>query len=155
MLRNPIRALAVLLAATAAIAVPGAAEAAPGTRTSFVVNTQFWDQPSPIVSATGPLAACTTVQEEEGSQVIQTGPSTVLFVGTKTLDCAGGTVTIDYQATLNFAANRKTFGTWSVVDSTLAGVSFGGGRLTGDSARCVVLAGSEGCILDTFTGSVG
>jgi hypothetical protein len=42
-----------------------------------------------------------------------------------------------------------------VTDSTLTGVSFGGGRLTGDSARCEILAGSEGCILDTFTGVVG
>jgi hypothetical protein len=31
----------------------------------------------------------------------------------------------------------------------------GGGRLVGDAARCELLPGSEGCILDTFTGHVG
>jgi hypothetical protein len=69
--------------------------------------------------------------------------------------CAGGTVTIDYEAAVNLASGRKTFGTWTVIDSTLAGVSFGHGRLTGDSARCEILPGSEGCILDKFTGTVG
>jgi hypothetical protein len=152
--RNLTRAAAGLVAAAGLLAAPGAAEAAPDSRTTFVVNTQFWDEPSPIVSATGPLASCTSVQDEPGLAT-QTGPRTVLFSGVKTLNCAGGTVTITFEATLNFAAGRKTFGTWSVVDSTLPGVSFGGGRLTGDSTRCELLPGSEGCILDTFSGFVG
>jgi hypothetical protein len=144
-----------VLATAAAIAVPSASWAAQDFATSFVVNTQFRSGPSPIIAATGPLATCTTVTENEGAQAIPTGPRSLLFVGTKTLDCANGTVTIAYQATINTASGRKTFGTWSVVDSTLPGIAFGGGRLTGDSTRCELLAGSDGCILDTFTGRVG
>jgi hypothetical protein len=143
-----------LLATAAAVALPNAANAAPSDATSFVVNTQFRPGPSPIVAATGALASCTTAEELPGSLGIQTGPRTILFVGTKELVCDGGTVTVAYQATLNQAGGRKTFGTWQVVDSTLPGVAFGGGRLTGDSARCELLGGSEGCILDTFTGRV-
>ena len=151
---HPARSAAAV-AAVAVVAVPGAAQAAQDSATSFVVNTQFRSGPSPILSATGPLATCTTATENEGSQAIPTGPRTVLFVGTKTLDCADGTVTIAYQATINNSSGRKTFGTWSVIDSTLPGVEYGGGRLVGDAARCELLPGSEGCILDTFTGHVG
>jgi hypothetical protein len=143
-----------VLAAAALVALPGGAEAAQDGSTSFVVNTQFRDGPSPIVAATGALAACTTAEELPGSLGIQTGPRTILFTGTKELDCNGGTVIIAYQATLNQQGGRKTFGTWQVQESNLPGVMFGGGRLTGDAARCELLAGSEGCILDTFTGRV-
>jgi hypothetical protein len=144
-----------LLATAVAVALPGPAEAAHSDDTSFVVNTQFRDGPSPIVAATGPLSTCISAEELPGSLAVQTGPRSILFAGIKRLVCAGGTVTVSYQATLNQASGRKTFGTWSVIDSTLPGVAFGGGRLTGDAARCEVLAGSEGCILDTFTGRVG
>jgi hypothetical protein len=143
-----------LLASAAAVVVPSGAHAAQSSATSFVVNTQFQPGPSPIISATGALSGCTSAEELPGSLGIQTGPRTIMFVGTKLLDCAGGTVTIAYQATLNQAAGRKTFGTWSVIDSTLPGFASGGGRLTGDAARCELLAGSDGCILDTFTGHV-
>ena len=146
---------AVALTTAAAIAVPSASSAAQDSATYFVVNTQFRSTPSPIVAATGPLATCTTVKENAGGQAIPTGPRSVLFVGTKTLRCATGTVTIAYEATSNTASGRKTFGTWSVVDSTLPGVAAGGGRVSGDSTQCQVLAGSSGCILDTFTGRVG
>ena len=146
---------AAVLAAAAAIAVPSGSWAAQDSATSFVVNTQIGLPTSPIVAATGPLSTCTTATEHAGGQAIPTGPRSLLFVGTKTLDCANGTVTIAYQATINTASGRKTFGTWSVVDSTLPGVEFGGGRVAGDNARCELLAGAEGCILDTFTGGVG
>jgi hypothetical protein len=155
MWRAHLTPAAAVLATAAAIAVPSASWGAQDSATSFVVNTQFRSGPSPVVAATGPLSTCTTVTENEGAQAIPTGPRSLLFVGTKTLACANGTVTIAYQATINTASGRKTFGTWSVVDSTVPGVAFGGGRLTGDSARCQVLAGSDGCILDTFTGRVG
>lgn len=151
---RPITA-AISIAAAAIVAVPTGADAAPSSSTTFVVNTQFWDAPSQVVSATGPLAGCTTAQELAGSQTIQTGRNSLLFVGTKRLDCGDGTVTIAYEATINTASGRKTFGTWSVVDSTLDGVAYGGGRLTGDAARCTTEVGSDGCILDTFTGQVG
>ncbi len=49
---------------------------------------------------------------------------------------------------------RKTFGTWTILESTLPGVETGGGRLKGDSARCEILVGSQGCILDTLSGYV-
>ncbi|TWG97105.1 hypothetical protein L615_003900000280 [Nocardioides sp. J9] len=153
-MRHISLAVALTAAAATAATVPLPAGAAPDTEV-FVVSTQFWDGPSPVVAATGPFAGCTSVQELDGAQAIQTGPNSVLFVGTKELDCADGTVTIAYEATINTRSGRKTFGTWSVVDSTLDGVAFGGGRLTGDAARCELLPGAEGCILDTFTGSVG
>src|SRR6188474_2339543 len=71
-----------VLAAAALVALPGGAEAAQDGSTSFVVNTQFRDGPSPIVAATGALAACTTAEELPGSLGIQTGPRTILFTGT-------------------------------------------------------------------------
>jgi hypothetical protein len=78
----------------------------------------------------------------------------VLFSGQKRLNCDGGTVVLSYEARLNLAAGRKTFGTWTILESTLSGVETGGGRLKGDSARCEVVPGSQGCILDVFSGFV-
>lgn len=153
--RHLVRATVVLALAATFAAPAAAAEAAQDSRATFVVNTQFRAEPSPIVEATGPFADCSTATENEGALAIQTGPRTTLFTGTKTLDCDGGSVTIAYEATINDSATRKTFGTWTVIDSTLPGVAFGGGRLTGDARGCELLAGSEGCILDTFTGNVG
>ena len=48
----------------------------------------------------------------------------------------------------------QTFGDWYVVSSTLAGVAGGSGTVKGDSKSCTPVAGSFGCILDTFTGNV-
>jgi hypothetical protein len=147
------RTAIALLAASALVTSPSGAQAAKGTKTSFAVSTQFSPDPSPIVAATGPLTACTTVTDL-GGDTVDTGPNTVLFTGRKRLNCDGGTVVLSYEARLNLAAGRKTFGTWTILESTLSGVETGGGRLKGDSARCEIVAGSEGCILDVFTGYV-
>lgn len=151
--RTMIKASIALMAACAFVTVPGNAQAAKGTKASFTVNTQFSPDLSPIVAATGPFTACTTVTDL-GGDAVDTGPNTVLFTGQKRLNCAGGTVVLAYEARLNLAAGRKTVGTWTVLESTLSGVEAGGGRLKGDSARCEVLPGSDGCILDVFSGHV-
>ena len=151
--RPSTKAAVALLATSALVALPGHAQAAKGTKASFVVSTQFSPDPSPILSATGPFTACTTVTDL-GGDAVDTGPNTVLFSGQKRLNCDGGTVVLSYEARLNLAAGRKTFGTWTIVESTLPGVHAGGGRLKGDSARCELLPGSEGCILDVFSGHV-
>ena len=150
---NSTGASIVLLAASALVTVPGGAQAAPGTKASFTVSTQFSPDPSPIVAATGPFTACTTVTDL-GGDAVDIGPNTVLFTGQKRLNCDGGTVVLSYEARLNLAAGRKTFGTWTILESTLSGVDTGGGRLKGDSARCEILPGSEGCILDVFSGNI-
>jgi hypothetical protein len=151
----------LLLAAGAALllttAVTPAASGAPGTRTVVVVDTQFIDQPNRVLEASGPLATCTEVVDLEGDGV-QIKPNTVLFFGVKEFRCGGeATVTVSYQATLNFTAsdNRpgRTSGTWTIVDSTLDGVASGGGTLKGDG-RCEPVAGADGCIIDTFRGHV-
>jgi hypothetical protein len=153
MYRPSIKAAIVVLATSTLVTLPGHAQAAKGTKASFVVSTQFSPDPSPILAATGPFTACTTVTDL-GGNAVDTGPNTVLFTGEKRLDCDGGTVVLSYEARLNFAAGRKTFGTWTILESTLPGVETGGGRLKGDAARCEVLPGSEGCILDVFSGYV-
>jgi hypothetical protein len=151
--RTLTKASIAMIAASALVTVPGHAQAAKGTKASFTVNTQFSPDPSPIVAATGPFTACTTVTDL-GGNAVDTGPSTVLFTGTKRVNCAGGTVLVAYEARLNLAAGRKTFGTWTILESTLPGVEDGGGRLKGDSGRCEILPGGDGCILDVFSGHV-
>jgi hypothetical protein len=151
----------LLLAAGAALvlttlSVP-AASGAPGTKTVVVVDTQFIDEPNQVLRASGPLASCTEVVDLEGDGV-QISPNKVLFFGVKEFSCGGGsTVTVSYEATLNFVASEhrpgRTSGTWAVVDSTLEGVASGGGVLKGD-ARCEPVAGADGCIIDTFRGHV-
>jgi hypothetical protein len=147
------KASIAVLAASTLVTLPSHAHAAKGTKASFAVSTQFSPDPSPILAATGPFTACTTVTDL-GGDAVDIGPNTVLFSGQKRLNCDGGTVVLSYEARLNLAAGRKTFGTWTIVESTLPGVHAGGGRLKGDSARCEVLPGSEGCILDVFSGHV-
>ncbi|QIK65512.1 hypothetical protein G7072_03390 [Nocardioides sp. HDW12B] len=150
--RSLITVAGVLLASlSAALAAPPAGAA--GARTTFVIDTQFVPGPSAIVSATGPLSSCTSALDLEGDGV-ETGPRTVLFSGVKLLQCGSETVTVSYEASINLATGRRTSGTWQVVDSTLAGVESGGGQVKGDAARCTIQAGSDGCILDTFRGSV-
>ncbi|MBA2639369.1 MAG: hypothetical protein H0U77_05125, partial [Nocardioidaceae bacterium] len=128
--RTLTKASILLFAASALVALPGHAQAATGTKASFVVNTQFSPDPSPILAATGPFTACTTVTDL-GGDAVDTGPNTVLFTGEKRLNCDGGTVLLSYEARLNLAAGRKTFGNWTVLESTLPGVEAGGGRLKG------------------------
>ena len=154
--RTASTALAIAAVATVGLSAP--AQAA-GTRTAFTVDTQFIDGPSLIVAASGPLAACTSVLDLENNAEGRTRQQ-ALFSGVKELTCGSATVTIGYEAFISFGAEPArggaftTHGTWWVLDSTLAGVTSGGGVLMGDSRRCQPAEGSEGCILDTFKGSV-
>jgi hypothetical protein len=150
--------LAAIAAATVTAGVVSPAQAA-GTRTTLVVDTQFAPTDSAVVAATGPLAACTSVTDASNDPVGRTR-NQPLFGGEKILHCGAATVTLGYEAFITapdyHAAGGAftTHGQWWVVDSTLAGVSSGGGVLLGDGRRCTPDVGSEGCILDTFSGSV-
>lgn len=164
-MRTPTRVAALLAAAAGAVAlgcVP--AHAADGTLTTFTVDTQFVDGPSQIVAASGPLAACTQVTDLANATDLRTH-NQLVFSGLKQLSCGAATVTVGYQAFISLPAFQnpnvqptgggfKTLGTWWVVDSTLAGVSSGGGTLMGDNRSCTLAAGSGGCITDLFRGSV-
>lgn len=153
-MKRIVTATAAVTLIAGSLATASAASGVPESgKTELVVNTQFGPISSPVVSATGPLATCTSVSDLE-TDAVQTGPRTVLFFGTKLVDCVGGDVMVAFEATLNFVAGRKTSGSWNVVSSTLAGVASGGGQLKGDGARCEVLDGSDGCILDRFFGRV-
>jgi hypothetical protein len=140
------------------------ANAAAGTMTMFTVDTQFVDGPSAIVAASGPLAACTQVTDLENDADLRTH-NQLVFSGVKQLSCGAATVTVGYQAFITLPALQspknlpvgggfKTLGTWWVLDSTLAGVSSGGGTLMGDNRSCTLDEGSTGCITDLFRGSV-
>jgi hypothetical protein len=146
-------AMAALVAATAVVG--GAASASAGPHGDFfVVDTQFRTAPSDIVDAGGAFANCTQVTDlVVGAE--QIGPNKALFFGDKLVQCAEGTVTIHYNATFNFSGGKKTSGHWFVVDSTLPGVTSGFGTVRGDNSACEVADDSDGCILDTFSGTVG
>ena len=117
----------------------------------FVINTQFRNGPSYIVDAGGAFAGCTSVNDLWG-EAVQLSPQRYLFRGEKRLSCDGGKVTVYYEATT--ATGLTTIGTWTVVSSTLAGATSGGGSVHGDSKTCTVDRNSGGCILDTFAGDV-
>lgn len=152
--------LAVLATASATAAVAVAAPAhAGGTRTTLVVETQFAPTDSAVVAATGPLAACTSVTDASNDPVGRTR-NQPLFSGLKVLHCGSATVTLGYRAFITIPDGHAsggaftTHGTWWVVDSSLPGVSSGGGVLSGDGRRCTLTPESQGCILDTYSGSV-
>jgi hypothetical protein len=146
-------AMVALAAATALVGGAGSASAGPHGD-FFVVDTQFRTTPSDIVDAGGAFAGCTQVTDlSNGGE--QIGPNKALFFGDKLVECAGGTVTIHYNATFNFHGGKKTSGHWFVVDSTLPGVTSGFGTVRGDNSACQVADDSDGCILDTFAGTVG
>ena len=159
------RMAAVLAAAAGAVTfavLP--AIAAAGTPTSFTVDTQFVDGPSDITAATGPLSSCTQVTDLENAADLRTH-NQLVFSGVKQLTCGTATVTVGYQAFITLPAFQnpnvlpegggyRTFGDWWVIDSTLPGVSSGGGKLAGDNRTCTLDAGSVGCITDTFRGFV-
>ena len=159
------RVVAALAAATVAVALGCLpASGATGTKTMFTVDTQFVDGPSAIVAAIGPLSACTQVSDLEGDGDLRTD-NQLVFTGVKLLSCGTASVTVGYQAFITLPAFQnpnvlpagggfKTFGTWWVIDSTLAGVSSGGGTLMGDNRTCTLAPGSGGCITDTFRGAV-
>jgi hypothetical protein len=138
------------------LAVGGAGPAwgATGTRTSFTVDTQFVDAPSAIVEATGPLAACTAVVSVS-NEVAQTSPNGLEFSGEKMLLCGGDhEVLISFVARYTIPSGYRTFGSWTIEESTLPGVTSGGGKLKGDNRGCTLVAGSGGCITDVFDGTV-
>ena len=148
-------ALALLLTSALVVgATTAPAEAAPKVGTSFVVDTQFWlvPQPSDIVTAVGPLAACTSVTDLfNGGK--GTGPNRAMFFGVKQLNCGSATVIVSYKVEFR-PPGTQTEGTWKVEESTLPGVTRGGGRLVGDNTVCEIAEGSDGCILDSFSGTV-
>jgi hypothetical protein len=146
-------ALTAALLCCAVAASPWPAQAAIGAPTAFVVDTQFLDGPSAIVSATGSLASCTSVVTRD-QVATPVGPSTVMFSGEKVLACGPDEVVVHFDSTVNARAGRKSFGDWYVISSTLTGVAGGSGTVKGDSKSCTPVAGSAGCILDTFTGAV-
>lgn len=145
-------------AATAGVALAPPAQAVEA-RTTLVVETQFAPTDSAVVAASGPLAACTSVTDASNDPVGRTR-NQPLFSGMKVLHCGTATVTLGYQAFItipDFHASGGAFtthGTWWVIDSTLPGVSSGGGVLSGDGRRCTPAPESQGCILDTYSGSV-
>lgn len=137
----------------AVLAGAGPAWGASGTKTSFTVDTQFVDGPSAIVTATGPLAACTAV-DSLSNDVAQTSPTRLEYSGEKRLRCGEFQVLISYEARFTMPSGYRTFGTWTIVESTLPGVTGGGGTLKGDNRRCTLQPESDGCILDDFAGTV-
>lgn len=155
-------ALAAAAGATAFVVLPASAGSA-GTPTSFTVDTQFVEGPSDIVAATGPLSSCTEVLDLENTTDLRTH-NQLAFTGVKELTCGEATVTIGYSAFITLPALQTdlipagggftTHGEWWVLESTLAGVSSGGGKLMGDGRTCTLEEGSEGCITDTFRGFV-
>lgn len=164
-MRTTTRVAAGAAAVAVAVALGCApASAAAGTRTMFTVDTQFVDGPSDIVAASGPLSTCTQASEVEGSADLRTH-NQLVFSGVKELACGSATVTIGYRAFITLPALQnpnvvpagggyKTFGTWWVLESTLDGVSSGGGELIGDNRTCTLDPGSGGCITDQFRGFV-
>ena len=149
---SPI-AVAAVLAATALVGGASSASARPHGD-FFVVDTQFREGPSDIVSAGGAFADCTSVTDVNagGEQI---GPKRVLFFGDKIVQCGDDTVTIHYNATINLSSSKKTSGHWFVAESTVPGITEGSGTVRGDNRACVVAVDSGGCILDTFAGAVG
>ena len=136
-----------VLACVAGVTSPATAGGAGG---GFVVDTQFWADPSQIVTASGPYAGCTDVVDL-GSGAGETGVNQVSFSGEKLVKCGVDWAVIHYDATLTWRSGRKTHGTWFTLDASSAELSGLHGRVDGDSRGCTIQAGSEGCILDRFT----
>ena len=145
-------AVAAILAATALVG--GASSASAGPHGDyFVVDTQFRAGPSDIVEAGGAFADCTQVTDiNAGGE--QIGPNKGLFFGDKLVQCGDDTVTLHYNAAINFSSGKKTSGHWFVLESTVPGITEGFGTVRGDNSACVIADDSEGCILDTFAGVV-
>jgi hypothetical protein len=116
----------------------------------FVVDTQFWDAPSPIIDAGGAFSGCSSVVDLGGIGE-QISPRRLIFIGDKLVQCDDGDVTIHFNATLT-GSGKRTSGHWFVTDSTLPGVTDGFGTVRGDNTACQVAAGSDGCIRDVFAG---
>jgi hypothetical protein len=112
----------------------------------FIVNTEFGLETSPVVRATGPFKSCTTATDLFGD-AYDLGYSQA-FYGVKAITCADGDLILSYGVVLN-PETFDTYGTWTILVSTLPGVRSGGGKLFGDADACDDSTG-EGCILDIF-----
>jgi hypothetical protein len=145
-----------MLTATALAAwttVAAAAASAAPAEDYFVIDTQFIRAPSSIVDSGGAFAGCTSVRDLGGTAE-PTPNGGFTFSGTKRISCAAGSfVLVEYVASTT-AGGRRTSGEWWVVDSNLGGATSGGGTVRGDNTACVLRPGSNGCILDTFSGDV-
>ena len=78
-----------------------------------------------MLSADGPFAGCTSVTDLDAT-ITELNPDVDVFSGEKRITCPGGEVTIQYDAMLNVNDPGVTSGTWSIVSSSLAGVTSGG-----------------------------
>ena len=130
--------------------VGGTSPGVAGGGGGFVVDTQFWGDPSQVVSSSGPYAGCTDVVDLGGGGG-ETGVNQVTFSGEKLVSCGRDWALIHYDAALTWPAGRKTHGSWFTLEASSGRLEGLHGRLDGDSARCEVQAGSDGCILDRFT----
>lgn len=147
-------AIALPICGTAALLLlpTSSAAAAPvgPNAVTMVVNTLFDPtMDSVVVEATGGFSGCTTVtQLDQANKFV---PGTVVFSGLKQVNCAGGTIVLAYSATFDKTL-PGAHGDWRVVEGTGAYVGLsGGGRLTGDDNTCDPM-GTDGCVLDTYTG---
>lgn len=138
------------LAALLVLGSPSAAAPVSEHSGTLVVNTVFnTSGQSPVLEATGVFAGCTSVTQLDSDNRFVRG--TAVFSGLKQINCPGGTVVVAYTATFDKQLPGAR-GSWRAVGGTGAyeGVS-GGGRLTGDDNSCDLM-GSDGCVLDTYTG---
>ena len=99
-----------------------------GTEVRLVVNTQGGADSSPVLSADGPFAGCTSVTDLDAT-ITELNPDVDVFSGEKRITCPGGEVTIQYDVMMNVNDPGVTSGTWNIVSSSLAGASSGGGQL--------------------------
>lgn len=141
------RSALIALSLLALAAAPASATALKGDY--LVVDTQGTGT-STIVEAGGAFAGCTAVTDLVNNQEF-VAPKTY-FTGDKLISCPDGELVIHYAVVL---ANKKTHGTWFVVDSTIPGITEGFGSLDGNALRCAPAPGAEFCILDTFVGTLG
>ena len=133
--------------------IPDPPSVVDGTEVGLTVDTQIGAATSSVTAAEGAFAGRTTVDDLDAA-IKSLSPTVDLFSGQKLLHCPGGSVTIHYDAMQNTTQIGITTGTWSIVSSTLPGAATGGGRLTGDVSTCTPAAGADGCITDTYTGTV-
>ena len=150
MLRSVV---AVAVSCSVAVLVPGTTSSAapvPESSGTLVVNTLIGGSgESPVLEATGAFSGCVTVTQLDEDNAFVRG--TAVFRGHKQIDCTGGTILVAYNATFDKQL-PGTRGSWRVVEGTgeYLGVA-GGGRLAGDDTMCDPM-GTDGCVLDTFTG---
>jgi hypothetical protein len=104
-----------------------------------------------VLEATGVFSGCTSVTQLDQDNLFL--PGAAVFSGHKQINCDDGSIVVAYHAT----SPKKlagAHGSWHVVAGTGAYAgSNGGGRLTGDDNACDPM-GTDGCVLDTYTGNL-